>query len=87
MVQISSRGFATDDSPQGWTDAGLFQCPSNTNNNCNSQQKGGWDFSDLNVGAAVNQYSGFNLDGWSCATDNAKRDLLSPRTGNQVSTS
>lgn len=84
MIRNLSAGNDADRSFQGWTDAGSFNCPANTNNNCNSQQKSGWDFGDLSVGASVSQYSGFNLDGWACAGDNKKRSL-SPRTANDVS--
>ncbi|KAH6607268.1 hypothetical protein Trco_003581 [Trichoderma cornu-damae] len=62
-----------------WTQAKPYSCPGNTNNNCNTQQNSGWDFSDVPTGD-VGSYGGFHFSGWSCENDFGKRDsLLSAR--------
>ncbi|UKZ47634.1 hypothetical protein TrVGV298_001857 [Trichoderma virens] len=63
-----------------WTNAKPYSCPGNTNNNCNTQQHNGWDFSDVPTGV-IGHYGGFDFSGWSCENDFSKRDsLLSART-------
>ncbi|PKK53387.1 hypothetical protein CI102_3012, partial [Trichoderma harzianum] len=63
-----------------WTNAKPYSCPGNTDNNCNTQQHNGWDFSDVPTGV-IGHYGGFDFKGWSCENDFSKRDtLLSART-------
>ncbi|KAH8793692.1 adhesin protein Mad1 [Hyaloscypha sp. PMI_1271] len=66
----------------GWTNAPSFSCPANTNNQCNTQQSSGFDWSGLNFGS-FSKYGGLNFGGFSCASafgGGSKRDSLSKRT-------
>ncbi|KAE9365225.1 hypothetical protein N431DRAFT_473299 [Stipitochalara longipes BDJ] len=65
----------------GWTNAPPFSCPANTNNQCNSQQTSGFDWSGLNFGS-FSTYGSFDFNGFSCASSfgsGSKRDVLSGR--------
>ncbi|KND92584.1 hypothetical protein TOPH_02818 [Tolypocladium ophioglossoides CBS 100239] len=62
----------------GFTGAKPFTCPGNSDNKCNDKQKGGWDWSDLNVGD-VTAYGGFNFNGWTCEDSFLKRGELQGR--------
>jgi len=59
-----------------WTDAPSFNCPSNSNDQCSSQQSSGFDWSSLATGS-FDIFGGLSFSGFSCA-DNfpfRKRDL------------
>lgn len=67
----------------GFSDAGPFSCPANTNNECNSQQSSGWDWSTLNTGSSFSSYGGFAFSGFSCESSfggGFKRDALTGRS-------
>jgi hypothetical protein len=66
---------------KGWNDAPAFSCPSNTNNQCNSQQSSGFDWSSLSLGS-FSTYGDFEFDGFTCASSfsvGMKRDVLTGR--------
>ncbi|KAI9699553.1 MAG: hypothetical protein M1820_007184 [Bogoriella megaspora] len=65
----------------GWKDAPSFNCPSNTNNHCNPQQAGGFDWSGLNPGS-FSSYGGLGFSGFECKDGSGRRDL-SKRNGFQ----
>ena len=60
-----------------WGDSPSFSSVSNTNNNCSTDQQGGFDWSGLPTGG-FNSYGGFGFGGFSCQNSfqpNAKRSL------------
>ena len=59
-----------------WTDAPSFDCPSNSNDQCTSQQSSGFDWGSLATGS-FDIYGGLSFSGFSCADSFPfrKRDL------------
>jgi hypothetical protein len=64
-----------------WTDYSGFSCPSNTQNDCSSQQQQGFDWHDLPPGP-VDSYNDFSFSGFTCQNSFSKRDTLIKRTFN-----
>ena len=63
----------------GWSDAGSFSCPGNTNNQCSDSQQGGYDWSGLQPGS-FDSYGSNQFSGFTCSDGGfGKRDLLSKR--------
>ncbi|MBE7179624.1 MAG: hypothetical protein INR71_00150 [Terriglobus roseus] len=68
----------------GWGDSGSYNCPANTNNQCDDHQKSGWDFGDLPKGP-VGTYNGHSFSGFSCQSGgNGKRSLDKRWGGNCI---
>ncbi|KAK3703814.1 hypothetical protein LTR37_014260 [Vermiconidia calcicola] len=63
----------------GWTDAGSYSCPGNTDNQCSDQQQGGYDWSGLDSGS-FDSYGSNTFSGFECSESYGKRDLVSKRT-------
>ncbi|KAK3724094.1 hypothetical protein LTR37_001216 [Vermiconidia calcicola] len=63
----------------GWTDAGSYSCPGNTDNQCSDQQQGGYDWSGLESGS-FDSYGSNTFSGFECSESYGKRDLVSKRT-------
>ena len=70
--EVAARGF-------GWNNAPRYQSPANTDNECNDNQRRGFDWGDLNTGDFRN-YGGFDFSGFKCENRFGKRDLLTKRT-------
>ncbi|RDL41593.1 uncharacterized protein BP5553_01572 [Venustampulla echinocandica] len=54
-----------------------FTCPTNSDNDCNPEQKGGFNWNPVPVGP-IDSYGGIQFSGWNCANSfgsNSKRDL------------
>ena len=56
---LSGSAFA------GWIDAEVLSTPSNTDNDCNSDQQTGFDWQGLPTGS-FNSFGGFDFSGFSC---------------------
>lgn len=70
-----------------WNDAGGYNCPGNTNNQCNSQQSSGFTWGDLDSGS-FSSYGGFDWSGFTCGEGYAKREpgsRFAPRTLKTIS--
>ncbi|KAE9961969.1 hypothetical protein EG328_001177 [Venturia inaequalis] len=63
----------------GWTNAPTYKTPSNNNNECNSQEKSGFDWSNLNPGS-FDSYGSYSFSGFQCSSTFGKRDTLTKRT-------
>ncbi|KAI1343201.1 hypothetical protein F5Y15DRAFT_369246 [Xylariaceae sp. FL0016] len=63
----------------GFHNAPSFSCPDNTDNVCQPDMNGGFDWSDLNFGG-FDSYKGFKWSGFSCSQKFGKRDELTKRT-------
>ncbi|CAG8974550.1 hypothetical protein HYALB_00005823 [Hymenoscyphus albidus] len=63
----------------GFGAPGSFSCPSNTNNECNPQQKPGYSWGDLPTGK-FGSYGGMDFNGFKCQNSFGKRDPLAKRT-------
>ncbi|KAH8588531.1 hypothetical protein B0O99DRAFT_677390 [Bisporella sp. PMI_857] len=74
-AQLASATF-------NWAGANPFSCPGNTPVTCDDKQKGGFDWSGLDLGDFTD-FGGFKFSGFSCASkfgSGKKRDLLTGRT-------
>ena len=77
---IFLSGLAAQQVAAGWDiHAPSFNCPSNTNNQCSDEQKGGFDWSGLAVGSFA-QYGGFSFSGFTCSNSFSRRDSITKRT-------
>src|ERR1700738_616725 len=65
----------------GWTEYGSFKCPANTDNECDQDQKDGFDWKGLKDGA-FDSYKGFDFEGFECKNYIGKRDEITKRTFN-----
>ena len=72
----------------GWGDSPSFSSVSNTDNNCTTDQKNGFDWSGLPTGG-FNSFGGFGFNGFSCQDsfkpNSKKRSSLKVRDDFQVS--
>ena len=70
--QAAATGF-------GWTDAKCFSNPSNSDNQCSKQQKGGYNWGNVPTGS-FSSYDGFDFSGFSCKDSfgggHSKRDQV-----------
>ncbi|KAK4570412.1 hypothetical protein LTR86_002492 [Recurvomyces mirabilis] len=63
----------------GWSvGAKSYSCPANTDNQCSTQQQGGYDWSGLNSGS-FSSYGSNKFSGFQCSDAPHKRDVLSKR--------
>ena len=62
----------------GWSDAGSYTCPGNSDNHCSPSQQGGYDWSGLSDGS-FSSYGSNDFSGFSCGNSFGKRDVLSKR--------
>jgi hypothetical protein len=70
-----------------WGAATPFQNPTNNDNVCNDQQKGGFNWQGLPTGG-FNSFGGFDFSGFNCQNSFSKRSNrpgLEARNGFQVS--
>ncbi|KAF4871129.1 hypothetical protein CGCSCA1_v009653 [Colletotrichum siamense] len=78
-VALLALAGASQVTATGWNKFPSFDCPDNTNNECDDKQKSGFSWGDLNTGS-FSSYGGFDFKGWTCGSDFSKRDTLAPRT-------
>ena len=68
--------FLYDKALAGWTDAAVLSTPANTDNECNSNQEAGFDWTGLPTGS-FSSFGGLDFSGFSCTNSfaPAKRSL------------
>lgn len=67
-----------------WGESPSFSCPSNTDNDCTTDQKSGFDWSTLPAGG-FSSYGGFGFSGFTCQDSFKSKRSLEARTGFSVS--
>ncbi|KAJ8106263.1 hypothetical protein ONZ43_g7124 [Nemania bipapillata] len=72
LSRVAATGY-------GFHNAPSFSCPDNSDNQCTSDMKSGFDWSDLNFGSFTS-YKGFTYTGYTCSQKFGKRDELTGRS-------
>ncbi|KAI1124214.1 hypothetical protein F5Y10DRAFT_34521 [Nemania abortiva] len=72
LSQVTATGF-------GFHNAPSYSCPDNSDNQCTSDMKSGFNWSGLNLGN-FGSYKGFSYTGYTCSEKFGKRDTLTGRS-------
>lgn len=80
LPTIVVAGLAGQAVATGWRlDANKYSAPSNTKNECSTDQKTGYNWEGLEAGA-FNKYGSNKFKGFTCGNSFGKRDGLTKRT-------
>lgn len=78
-IGLTAGQTAASSGYQGWGSKASYSTPDNTDNQCTTEQSGGYDWTGLETGS-FDSYGSNKFSSWNCSDSFGKRDILTKRS-------